>query len=529
MNVFPVLLCTSFRSLRGWFHTDRVGKTCVLGAFVILLAFISLAINRVSGLFFTNLAFYEQYGKITASYVIHAAIVVTIWIGAASAVTQSVAVATSTSSEREYLTVLPIPGFLIDVYELSMTIFAGVFLLAVVFIPVTLAYARAFGMEVWGFTFQTIGVLFFLSALTGSAGFLLARLITRVSAGPSYLFLTAGFFVFLAGIAGLVRMLFPPALSAMYSAPAASFPALYASLPLNRTFLPTYWLMDVLVSGSFTAFFKSAVFTVVWVCGCLFLARVVSKPQNRLKRPGRRMVLPDFLRRKLPHASDSILFLTRSPAELGYAAFLFSVAAFFFIVLSYSANVRRTDGQWAAGLTVFTFIWMMFFTISFAIRFLFPLMAHEGPVAWHIFTQPLRIVNVLKEKLFLAIAAGIFGASVFASVWTGMPVASANADHLTGYTLFSLTTVTLVITLLGAVRPNFAEGNNPEKVSTSMMGILALGVSVLFTGLSAVILAEFVTGNRTGLAVILPLFSIGGILVVSSLAAAYSSITKFEF
>jgi hypothetical protein len=529
MNIISVLLRQAVRRYRIWFATEGAGKTVVILAFILLLALISFSLYRISALFFTNLAYYEEFGRITAAYVIHAAIIVTVWIGITSAVTQSVAVFIGNSSERGFLKTLPVSQRIVDVYEYLIAVASGVLLLAVVFVPVASAYASAFSVSPQAYVLPAFFILVMLSVVTGSAGFILSRMIMRVFGSPSYLFLSLGFFIFLAGMIGIIRVIFPPALLSLYTASAESFPGIYEGLPLNKSYLPTYWMTQALVADPGMSLALSAAFTAAWSAVALMLSRKIRVEWSGPSPSGFSPRLPRFFLSRLPVASDTLLSVLRSPSELGYAGFLFSLAAFFFIVLPNTVNVRRTDGQWAVGLIIFMFAWMLFFTASLAMRFLFPMMASEGPVSWHIFTQPVKRSRILLQKLVLALLTGITLSVSCSIVWFRFPLGSVFGDGLIGFTFISVTTLAVVITLYGAVRPNFTEGRNPEKVSTGMMGILTLGVSVLFSGLSAYLAVDMVSGTSTQTESAIPLIISAVVLAVTAYFAAGRSLARYEF
>jgi amino acid transporter len=58
-------------------------------------------------------------------------------------------------------------------------------------------------------------------------------------------------------------------------------------------------------------------------------------------------------------------------------------------------------------------------------------------------------------------------------------VVGLNRIPMLGLCILGILTLSIIHGTLGAFHPNFSEGDNPEQVSTSTMGLLALAMSVV--------------------------------------------------
>lgn len=531
MSFLGTLFFADLQVMSIWFRTERIGKIAVAAAFFALLAGIAYVIWAVSGIFFRNLVPFDNYGKMTADYIIHAAIVITVWIGIASSCAAAVTLNSQINKNREYLYSLPVPSVYIILYDLIRTFCTNMVLLSVVFIPIVISYASSFGYGLVTSIPIALFVLCLLSIMTSSLGNLLSSGINFALTKFMYGFMTLGFFVFLGGMIGLLKIIFPQNLFTLYSASTVTFQSAYASLPLNSPYLPSYWLAGIVTQGVWQYALLALIITSV-----LFLASLLVSLKRFPYEYGSVWTTrkENGSLRVFRYSAHGIivkdaLSIIRVPSELGYAIFLISLSVFFFGVLSVLSRVERVGGTWNAQIITFVFAWVIFFSICFAMRFLFPLFAKEGPEAWHIFTVPVRRRNIISQKFlfgFIETMPVILFASV---VWLMMPFAGNHTKLLIAVTIWSIFSVSSVTILTGMIFPNFREGNSPEQVSTSLMGIVTLLIILILSAYYCYILFSVLSTETALLRGVISLGVIGGIIVTGTYVCAMKAVKLYEF
>ena len=94
---------------------------------------------------------------------------------------------------------------------------------------------------------------------------------------------------------------------------------------------------------------------------------------------------------------------------------------------------------------------------------------------------------------------------------------------------FSVVLLSFSNGFLGTIVPNFSQGHDPEKVSTSTMGIVALIVSIIITGVVGYIIYQFLSGIWSSHGTIIVILEIGLLVILSlSLFSQYFS-RRYEF
>ena len=201
-----------------------------------------------------------------------------------------------------------------------------------------------------------------------------------------------------------------------------------------------------------------------------------------------------FTQTNIPLVFKDWLSIIRNPSETGYAIFLGSMAVFFFLFLYLGIGHRLTNETWQLQLTVFSFAWILFFATAFFLRFLFPLIAREGKSAWYLFTMPITRNRILFSKILLSILLSI-PVMIFAGlIWYLLPFAIGINSYLTYISMVVIFTLAISQILLGAILPNFSQ-SNPEKISTSGMGLVTLLVSGFIATLAAKWIGYMMSGT----------------------------------
>lgn len=485
--------------IRQWFASRTASRLIVACLFFLLFGGIAYGLYIIGSIFFRDLASFGHYGQLTAAYIIHAAIVVILWLAVVSSMVSGVGILVSSSPTLTYLLSLPIGKKRLSVWIFLKTVSANVSIMFVAFIPVMLAYANAFGVLSVPFILRVVLALALITLLSTGIGSLLSLPLVRWVRGREYTVAILGFILFFLSMAVLLRFVFPPSLSRLYEATLAEFNRIFAALPLNAPNIPTAWLSNTVITGDGMSIILSVLLTVVVVGISLGVQIGYSVPVLlNLRSQPFFMNVPDTARRLFLKARDPLLmkdFLSviRMPSESGYGLFLLSIAVFFFASLGVGIQGEVRQDIWKSQLTVFSFVWLMFFATAIFLRFIFPLMAREGKTAWFLFSLPVPRKSVLQSKLtfaaYASVLVSLFGVAV---IWF-LPFTAGFRFPLLSYTMAVIVLLSVTHACLGAIAPNFAMGDEPEKVSTSGMGLLTLFVSVLITSVSGFVIWRIMT------------------------------------
>jgi hypothetical protein len=174
-----------------------------------------------------------------------------------------------------------------------------------------------------------------------------------------------------------------------------------------------------------------------------------------------------------------ILSIIRSPSETGYVVFLLSLAVFFFVFLFYAGSFRYATTTWGIGLITFTLGWLLFFVTAFLLRLVFPLMAREKKTSWYLFTLPLSSSQIVISKMKACLVISSVFVLFAVMLWGAAPIPPILKIFLIVISSWAIGALSFIHITLGMIRPNFTDGDEPEKVSTSMMGMLALAGSIV--------------------------------------------------
>lgn len=510
MKKITTLIKADIKAWQSWFSSQFISKLFVLGGFFLVFASVFLVIFAFSRIFFRNLTFYDLFGLLTANYILHAAILVIFLFAVGSSAASTVALVSAPSDEVDYLLTLPIESFLVGFWLFLKSSLTNLFLLFIVFFPIVLSYALAF-LKTSGtnflvrFIFVLVLIVVASNSLGAMIGFLVAPWFDRRR--PIAIVLSmVGFLVLLVVIS---RAVLPQSLIALYRATPSEFVNVYNRLPLSNQLIPTLWLTKTIIEGLGTHSVAFLFLTTALVIVSLEFQRKKLAPliqrlksrvdphiatgKARLKKFSSKFFLGDSLVYK------DWLSVVRSPAETSYIIFLFLIALSFFLFLSRLEVVRSADNQlifkWGLQLTLFTFFWILFFVIAFFLRVVFPLMTREGKSAWYLFTLPIKKERILSSKVDFGAYLSIPAFVLSTAVWLFLPfVKGSNLIIIVFLTSWTILIVSFVQSLSGAIFPNFEVADEPEKISTSTMGILALFLSGLVVFLAGFVINAFLKG-----------------------------------
>lgn len=535
MDTLRTLLWADRIAATRWFSTKSVSRLIVALLFFLVFGAVASGIWAMSNAFFTSLTMYGQFGTMTAQYIIHAAIIIILWLALGSSVASAAGLLVSSTPSFSYLLALPVPARALNIWLFTKAVAATFLLMIFAFVPIGAAYANAFGVWDMFFLIRILLVLFCIVFVSSAIGMVVGLLSVVWFHGREYPAAVVGITVFFSAMVGILRLIFPPALSKLYEAPASMFLPLYNSLPLNNAMLPTAWMTRTVTDGFSGATLVVLGVTAAVVLACLEFQRVRLVPtllsvrssdhSGRVSDRGLRALGST----RVPLVLKDWFSIVRLPSETGYGLFLGSVAAFFFLMLSVGVGHEIRQEAWGIQLTVFSFAWIAFFATAFFLRFLFPLVAREGRCAWHIFTIPIPRSRILLAKILLGVLFSV-PVMVFAGlVWYLLPFAGVARTRLIGVSMVFVLTLALSQVLVGAILPNFSQGNDPEKVSTSGMGLLVLIVSGLLGTVTAQFIRSMMLGYVGGMFLITILLVIGTALLLLLWALSRELMKRWEW
>lgn len=535
MHIISALFWADSLNVHRWFATKTVSRLIVSVLFLIVFSGVAAGLFGASRLFFINLASFETYGQLTANYVIHAALIIILWLAISSSVVTSGNVILSLNSSLSLLLTLPIHQRIITAWVFLKTILANLTLMLFVFLPIVLAYAQAFQLFTIGFLFSAAIVISCVVILSASIGMPIALLLIHWLRGKEYLGGLAGLIIFFLGMVSLLKLIFPPGMSTLHRVTGAAFVQQFASLPLNHEFLPTYWLARTLATG----FQAPTIITIIgigiitWLSVRLQSRRFVATLLAEQSRPD--TALPAqiwktiLLRTKHPLMLKDLLSLLRSPSEIGYGVFLITIASFFFLFLSLAIKGAYLRPEWQIQLVRFSFGWLLFFSTALALRFVFPLMAREGKSAWYLFSLPISRVAILlaKFKLTLLISMPMYLLAV--AVWWWLPFAVTYRPIITALSLITAFSLVSWQLLLGAIQPNFKQGGDVDKLSTSSMGLTTVLLSALGTAAASYLITPIMTNQLQPVLTLLALAQAGLAIIITLWLIARSSMRRYQW
>ena len=492
------LLLIDFKEIKFWFTTNTLAKRLIFLFFSLFLAVVFLGIFWYSFSFFKNLTFYQNFGFLTAKYIINVAIVSILWIGILTAFFSYYSFLLKSSQSLDYLFSLPIKKTTIADYFLIKTILSNFFFLLILFSPIVLAFGLNFGQTsilIW--VIKAIVVAFILSVFANllsvvAANFIFPYLKNREWYGSIFALL-----LFLFSMIGFFRLIFPKKIFDWQNLD-SSFVTIYPKLPLNYNFLPNQWLTDMITSFDKLDLSSPPIFyLIVFFLGTVFLALKIYhknffllylklKTEKKIVKPASRLffLIDAFLAKEL-------FSVIRVPAQIGYGIFLTFLAGIFYLSFSSILKSDFSFRGFTISLALFCYLWFLFFSIAYFLRLVFVLMAVEGRMGWYLFSLPIKKETILQKKLIFALILTlplIIGGFL---VWLILPFPKQWFIFLAFLTSITLIILAKAQTFLGAIFPNFAQGEDPEKISTSGMGVFALFFSSIIAAHSTLALYNY--------------------------------------
>lgn len=542
MRIFLTLLGNDGKALKAWFSTQTISKMLVFSGFMGVFATVVYFLFTGASFFFKSLSPLQSYGLLTANYIIKAAVLLVFILGVGSSIATAISLFFSHNKIYLYLMSLPIKtGEIINWQFIKAVIFNAVFL-AVFLLPLFLAFGSYFGGINLIFIFEALLIIVSLAVITISLGGTIALLIIKAVKKLNVIVNLFGVAVFFLIIAAVFNLIFPINIELLTGASNRDFFPIYNSLPLTNLLIPTNWLAMVL-TGDPTAILLTAVFTVIPVI--LYLDLMEKHFLREIQEMSARGISPEFIKNQKPAsrwlfnfekyspdtavAAKDLAGIIRSPAEAGYGLFLLLLMIFFFYLFSKISLNREMNPMWIKNLIIFSYSGFVFFANTYLLRIVFPLMARESEAAWYIFSLPVARVKILRAKILITFLAGLPLIFLSTGVWWSLKYVTPYQPVLTLSSLWTVLVLITILVFLGAIRPNFAEGLNPEKVSTSFMGITALVITSVITSVFSLSLYKYLNGEINPATLISAQLLMGVIPMVLLYFMSLHAVNKYEF
>jgi len=379
--------------------------------------------------------------------------------------------------------------------------------------PVILAYGIVRGFAIWQYAFELFCVLLPFIIIPACIGVFISGAMFFVSSkvSPKTLMLSVVSIAFL-GVVIYFKLGQPSSLAFNVISDWRVLNRYIGSIGVTAfPFLPSYWVSETLRlladhgSRSLPTYMLAIISTTLFSVNIIFaLARkfyyrswLASAEHHdskvavkRIRKSRSRFFrLPEWLPSdfKAVLSKDLKLFI-REPAQWAQFLVLLVLLIIYLVNLRYfPTNVE--DSYWKTLIGFANFAFSGFILATLSVRFVFPTISLEGRAFWAITSSPMRLKRLFWEKFWSAFLIFLLISEVLAfasNIMLGLRGA------LMFLTFFSVLLMSIALTSLsigfGAAFPRFDE-RNPGKIASSMGGMLATVISLLYVGLMVVFAA----------------------------------------
>ncbi len=544
MSIFKVLSDTDRKAFKAWFATQTLSKILVFFGFIAVLLGLSLFLFYSSGWIFTSLYHLKNFGQLTANYIMRAAILFIVILGIGSSTATCANLFFAGNKNYFYLLTLPLDPRILVRWIVAKTIVVNTIMLTIFLLPLGLTYGSIFGQGLTGFLVIKLGlVILSLAVLTNSGGGMAAVFIAKRIKRHKSVMTILGVIVFMAILVATFRLVFPGNLTRLTQIDSRQFFPIYNNLPLNNRFIPTNWLADMLTTTSATNVVLSLVFTaglflvyLRMMAGnfypiLLSISAKAAAPQATLSGTIQTNTAFHFEKYSAADALalKDLAAIIRAPGESGYGIFLILLIGFFFYLFSRVSIQAETTREWTNWLVVFAYAGFGFFANTYLLRMVFPLTAKESTGAWYIFSLPISKNKLLGSKMLLAYLVSLPLLLMALLIWWLPPFLNPYQNLLAIGSFITTGMLVAMHTLMGAISPNFADGDSPERVSTSSMGMAALVVTTAFELLSAYGIYSYINHSWSFERVLIMPAAAGGCILLTLVLIFRQTLGKYQF
>lgn len=489
------LILWRLKQFKGWFLNNPGAKAAVLVGFLVVVLTVMAGLYLMTWGYFNFLALNEAVGQAVATYVINAAVLVLLLMGIFSAAVSNYR--DLFKNREEHWLSLPLSGSQIFTAKGILTVSQSTWVWLVVFLPMALAYQRAFSPE--GFLIKLLITLFgllWLSYVAGAALAFLAVKLSRVNfrALTPVILLTAA-----VSVIGLVKFLFPKELVRVYQTETLEqFFSSMQGLPLLSTKLPSYWFAAFLTGEGLR--FLPSLFLLILAAAVLwaFLSKLYPKYLNisgiKDTRPGKLEHFP-----KTGHYLEAVVlnqwwWLKKSPAEKLYGYFLLLLGLLILTIVSQVPVEQAAEQGRLEFVRLATFAGIAYLSVVAATRFVFPLLIKEKVGGWMAMSAPVDRGRLLDGLFIFALLLMVPFVVLALVTWSFLQLPLG--------LLFVYLVVFKVAVVLAAVAqfslgvsvPSEDRTLNSETVSTTWPGLMALMLSLLNVTAAVYLLQQYPDG-----------------------------------
>jgi ABC-type transport system involved in multi-copper enzyme maturation permease subunit len=458
------------------------------------------------------------------------------FLGAGSGIASANGIFFSENKNINFLLTLPVDSKQIIRWLFIKAILMNVIFLSVFLLPPLWAYFTTFGGFTVLFIIKSGVVIGMMTLATITIGGIAALWFTKKLKKHKMPLTLFGVGIFFLLFFVMFKLLFPPRLAMLTTATNEQFFQIYNSLPLTSVYIPTNWLAMIITGKMVWPYLLSGLATGLLTIAFMKLTTanfllIHQEPTENVLAPASDIKNIHFEKYSVTDniAIKDLLSIIRSPIETGYGIFLLLLMLFFFWLFSKINFSSNMDPEWIKRLVVFSYAGFMFFANTYLLRLVFPLLAKEADSAWFLFTQPVSRGKILWSKLLLGFLTGLPLLLISLLVWWLPGYVSPYQSILAVSSFWTITLLIIIQAFMGMIFPNFAEGSNPEKVSTSSMGIASLVVSTTMTVVFAFGIYGYINNavNLTSVWITQTVFTV--FIFLTLYPAAKNSMKNLEF
>lgn len=483
MQQLYFLFSNDAREIISWFRAHTIAKLVVIGAFLLLGGGIAWSMYTVGLLFFRNVASYNDVGLQTAQYIIHSATLLVVWFALGSSIASFWTLLYTNKKNVSNLLALPIP-IQILITHLHLKMFITSFILLNLFLtPLMFAYSQAFTLSLVALGIRFAGTLLCLTLITlGTSSLLSFWVLSKATLKPY--FLLFGILLYVVSGWSLIKLIFPTQLLTAAETN-SSFALIYSQLPINNLLSPFFTLTQFVTQNTGAFIYPLVLGCVLSLLAINFATKQFLTVINRIAdtTKSHNWIPSKPIRfRHFALIHKDWLSIIRLPSETGYALFLISMVIVFFTLLSQAKTERLEQYGYQSGLTVFAFLWLLFFVTAFLLRIVYPLMSREGKARWLLFSLPVNRFKLLIAKISLSLVLSIPFIIISTGIWSILSYTKSHALLLMFTTTLTIVWTTVSASILGGAFPTFSLSQEPEKASTTAVGLGTFTYLIVISG-----------------------------------------------
>lgn len=477
------LLILDYKKIRFWFGKNSASKLLVLLLTLALAFGFTLIMHQLSYFYFLGISLYEPYARATTSYLLHSALLMTVWFGITSSVISCMAMLFTQSKELSFILSLPISKTSTSIWFTLRSGLITFSILCFLFVPTLLAVLRVYPPEslplMASTLFFTILFLTIIIEVIGkSVGILFAPFISR----QKYIWSSVGLLVFFVLTLLFLRTLFPPSLKLIRLSIQDDFFTLFEQLPLNQgwavTASPSTFLFSQNILDLSPLFLVGSLIILI---GILLLNtylldsfQLVNSFSNH-SIPFSRTLKSFFSR--WPLRTQTFLSIWRVHSERSFLFFFCGMLLFFFfffrraLLINSASNTSPILLQIGLGT-------VLFFGLALSLRIIFPLLSRLSLSAWYFLSFPIDRKKYINDSFFVSLLITLPFTIIATTGWLFIHLSTVIILILSLLTLIGMVLLYRINWLVGVMLPDWQLGDSPDEISTSVSGLLTLFCSI---------------------------------------------------